>query len=278
MGVRFFLLFELKIWKVKSDSSCFLHPLIHRSELHLFAPCAASDLTLIHRLLCFSFCPFSPRAIHRCDPRRPRDLRQSFIQSVPPIQNHSTILMCVCAHSYLTLCDPMDCSPPGSSVHGIFQAQILEWVAIFSSRGFSPSRDQTPVSHTSPALQADSLPLSHQGSLLASYVLSKCLVNEGVYTTFSGKCRALCIQSLPAPGPSGLCSHVFNYSLTLGWVFRERGHHPAPRGACAFLLYLDPGFSSSEKPPSPSPPQPPSPSWQRGAPLARPGGMPLLLQ
>ena len=146
---------------------------------------------------------------------------------------------------------------PGSSVHGIFQAQILEWVAIFSSRGFSPSRDQTPVSHTSPALQADSLPLSHQGSLLASYVLSKGLVNEGVYTTFSGKCRALCIQSLPAPGPSGLCSHVFNYSLTLGWVFRERGHHPAPRGACNFLLYLILASPPVRNLPRP-PPQPPS--------------------
>ena len=39
---------------------------------------------------------------------------------------------CVCAQLCLTLCDPMDCSPPGSSVHGIFQAGILEWVA-FSS-------------------------------------------------------------------------------------------------------------------------------------------------
>ena len=36
--------------------------------------------------------------------------------------------------SCLTLCDPMDCSPPGSSVHGIFQARILEWVAISFSR------------------------------------------------------------------------------------------------------------------------------------------------
>ena len=35
----------------------------------------------------------------------------------------------------LTLCDPMDCSPPGSSVHGILQARILEWVAITFSRG-----------------------------------------------------------------------------------------------------------------------------------------------
>ena len=47
----------------------------------------------------------------------------------------------------LTLCDPMDCSPPGSSVHGILQARILEWVAMLSSRGSSPPRDQTQVSH-----------------------------------------------------------------------------------------------------------------------------------
>ena len=43
-----------------------------------------------------------------------------------------------------TLCDPMDCSLPGSSVHGIFQARILEWVAIFFSRESSQPRDQTP--------------------------------------------------------------------------------------------------------------------------------------
>ena len=45
-----------------------------------------------------------------------------------------------------TLCDPLDCSPPGSSVHGILQARILEWVAIFFSRGSSWPRDQTQVS------------------------------------------------------------------------------------------------------------------------------------
>ena len=46
----------------------------------------------------------------------------------------------------LTLCDPMDCSPPGSSVQGVLQARILEWVAISFSRGSSRPRDQTPVS------------------------------------------------------------------------------------------------------------------------------------
>ena len=40
-----------------------------------------------------------------------------------------------------TLCDPMDCNLPGSSVHGIFQARVLEWVAIFFSRGTPQPRD-----------------------------------------------------------------------------------------------------------------------------------------
>ena len=46
----------------------------------------------------------------------------------------------------LTLCDPMDCSLPSSSIHGIFQARILEWIAISFSRGSSQSRDRTRVS------------------------------------------------------------------------------------------------------------------------------------
>ena len=48
--------------------------------------------------------------------------------------------------SCLTLCNPMDCSQPGSSVHGILQARILEWIAMPSSRGSSQPRNQTRVS------------------------------------------------------------------------------------------------------------------------------------
>ena len=50
------------------------------------------------------------------------------------------------AQSCLTLCDSMDCSPPGSSVHRIFQARVLEWVVISSSRGSSLTRDRTHIS------------------------------------------------------------------------------------------------------------------------------------
>ena len=51
------------------------------------------------------------------------------------------------AQSCLTLCEPVDCSLPGSSIHGILQARILEWVAISFSRGSSPPRDWTQISH-----------------------------------------------------------------------------------------------------------------------------------
>ena len=51
------------------------------------------------------------------------------------------------AQSCPTLCDPVDYSLLGSSLHGILQARILEWVAIAFSRGASQRRDQTRVSH-----------------------------------------------------------------------------------------------------------------------------------
>ena len=61
------------------------------------------------------------------------------------------IWISVCMHAQVlqlcpTLCNPMNCSPPGSLVHGIFQARILEWVTMPSSRGSSWPRDQTHIS------------------------------------------------------------------------------------------------------------------------------------
>ena len=53
------------------------------------------------------------------------------------------LCVCVCAQSCLTVYDLMDCNPPGSSVHGIFQARLLEQVATSSSRGSSQPRDKT---------------------------------------------------------------------------------------------------------------------------------------
>ena len=62
-----------------------------------------------------------------------------------------------------TLCDPVDCSPPVSSVHEILQARTLEWVAMPFSRGSSQSRDRT-------ALQEDSLAFELSGKLRAAKI------------------------------------------------------------------------------------------------------------
>ena len=61
------------------------------------------------------------------------------------LRTHSEVKMLV-TQSCLTLCDPIDCNPPGSSVHGIRQARILEWVALSFSRGSSQPRKLNRVS------------------------------------------------------------------------------------------------------------------------------------
>ena len=66
-----------------------------------------------------------------------------------------------------TLCDPMDCSPSGSSIHGILQARILGWVAISFSRGSSPPRDQT---------------MSPRVSCIGRWVLYHCATWEASYS------------------------------------------------------------------------------------------------
>ena len=92
-----------------------------------------SGLRPLRYILAPSFCIFSP----------------------PPHVPPPCVCVCVCAHlcvcakslqSCLTLCNPMDHNPPGSSVHGILQARILEWVAMPSFRGSSPPRHLTHVS------------------------------------------------------------------------------------------------------------------------------------
>ena len=81
---------------------------------------------------------------------------------VQPALAHCLISSCCClvAQSCPTLCDPMDCSPPGSSVHGISQARILDGLP-FPSPGDLPNPG---IESMSPVWQADSLPLNHQGS------------------------------------------------------------------------------------------------------------------
>ena len=67
-------------------------------------------------------------------------------QSITQLKTSVTLGSSEVAQSCLTLCDPMDCSLSGSSIHGIFQARVLEWTAISFSRGSSRPRNQTWVS------------------------------------------------------------------------------------------------------------------------------------
>ena len=77
---------------------------------------------------------------------------ETVIQSeVSQKRKRNIIYACMHAQSCLTLCEPMDCSLPGSSVQAIFQARILEWMVISSSRGSCQPKDQT-LSLASPAL------------------------------------------------------------------------------------------------------------------------------
>ena len=79
--------------------------------------------------------------------------------------------LCQC----LALCDPIDCSPPDSSVHGILQIRILEWVAISSSRGSSPPSDQIRISLLHLLYwQVSSLPLIPPGGPLP-FQINNCL-------------------------------------------------------------------------------------------------------
>ena len=93
--------------------------------------------------------------------------RSQMKEKEPGVFRICSYYCCLVAKMCPNSCDPMDCSTPGSSVYGIFQARILEWVAISSSREGDPSRgasrakDWTHVPQRLLHRQADSLPLNH---------------------------------------------------------------------------------------------------------------------
>ena len=86
--------------------------------------------------------------------------RRYLYSSPPPLKGSTEVKVKVfVAQSCLTLCNPVDCSPPDSSVHGILQARILEWVAT----SFPGSLPDPGIDPTSSALQVDSLPSEPPG-------------------------------------------------------------------------------------------------------------------
>ena len=84
--------------------------------------------------------------------------------NVPYPPSTPSAVLCLVVQLCPTLCGPMDCSPPGSSVRGILRARILEWVAMLSSRKSSPPGDGTQTSCVSCIGGQILYCLSHEGS------------------------------------------------------------------------------------------------------------------
>ena len=132
--------------------------------------------------------------------------------------------------SCLTLYDPMDYSPPGSSIHGILQARKLEWVAMPPSRGSSQPRDQTRVSYLL-LWQVGSLPLTPPGKPVESlwrlndFIHTKCL--EQYLPGLKGYTSVSCFNYLLAckftsknvPTAPDTCSNV-HLRMFLAELFR----------------------------------------------------------
>ena len=104
------------------------------------------------------------------------------------------------SHSCLTLWDTMDCSLPGSSIHGILQVRTLEWIAISSSRGSSKPRDRTFISYIYMPWQVGSLPLPSPGKNITKYECTK-------LTSFHVKCTQYYI------------SNTLQQRLGMGWIY-----------------------------------------------------------
>ena len=160
----------------------------------------------------------------------------------PSIRLAPSLLRVLVTQSCLTLYDLMDCSPPGSSVHGILQAKILEWVAMSSSKASSRPWDRTRVSYI---------------CCIGRQVLYTSVTWEAHFST-GDDCKACSstytrslkdkISPLFADStPSGLCPFPLP-AVPDSWRF-HRGHAASVQGA---ELQCDP--SRDLHPPTPPPP------------------------
>ena len=97
-------------------------------------------------------------------------------------------MLCFVAQLCPTLCDPMDCSPPGSSVCGILQAGILEWVAMLSSRESSQPMDWTHVSHIAGGFFT--VWATREASSTRSFQFSYSFMSDSFATPWTAACQA----------------------------------------------------------------------------------------
>ena len=123
-------------------------------------------------------------------------------------------------HPCLTLCDLMDYSSPGSSVHGIFWARILEWVAIPFSRGSSWPRDQTQVSCTA-------------GGFFTIWATRKVPLTSIIYTKLPQNCLSKMMTPLPKVYPLSLVERTSSGSFQ--GIFRTWMVHAKFTAAILFM-------------------------------------------
>ena len=105
----------------------------------------------------------------------------TFIEYLIPLLSVCTLSLQLCP----TLCDPMDCSPPGSSVHRILQTRRLEWVAMPSSRRPSRGRDRTPISYIFCIGRQVLYHQPHLGSPLSTYPKCQILCSLFIFSIHS---------------------------------------------------------------------------------------------
>ena len=123
-------------------------------------------------------------------------------------------------HLCLTLCDPMDCSLPDSSVHGILQARILEWVAIPFSRGSSRSRGSNPSLSFFLQWQADLYHCATWAALKNWIKWSRSVVSDSLRPHGLQPTRLLCPRDFPGNG-TGVGCHFL-----LQGIFPTQGSNP----------------------------------------------------
>jgi len=118
---------------------------------------------------------------------------------------YKCVCVCVCVLSCLTVCSPIDCSPPGFSVHGIFQARILEYVAISYSWGSSRPRDWIHITYISCIGRQMLYHECHLGSHI--YGFPGC--SDGKEST----CNVVDLHSIPVLGRSPGGGHATHSSI-----------------------------------------------------------------
>ena len=150
--------------------------------------------------------------------------------------------LCCCylvTKTHLTLCDPMDCNLPGSCVHGISQAKILEWVAISSSRGSFQLRHQT---HTS-CLSGGFWTMSHLGS---QYYWHSIQFSQFSRSVVSDSLRPHESQHARPPCPSPTPRVHSNSRPSSGWRHPAISSSVVPFSSCPQPLPASESFSMSQ--------------------------------